>query len=332
MGVLDTPVVVVQLLRERGLQGSSDEVSIAKTHLRDLWAVRSNSKGGSVLWRRRHGQCLTVVARLRASDARALSLHALREAGRMFKGSVLSSWRPGVLLALGLLGEPLDTMDSLGPKVVQATWFHATALAAKLMAKDVPCAPAGDAESNSPRAETDASDSSSSTSSSSTSDPTASPASMACSHSQPSDDGQDEGCDLSPAGECSYSAPGPSAPVDPANDGKRARIDPAVVLSSSSSGVCDGEKQGGGAQAHACAPAERRSCEQKAMIAKMMKMTRARPHRVLGVAVGASVSDARKRYLEIIRLIHPDKCDLPKATEAFRVVHSAFERTQKMRR
>lgn len=73
------------------------------------------------------------------------------------------------------------------------------------------------------------------------------------------------------------------------------------------------------------------SSDKKAMISKLLKLARARPHRVLGVALRADLAAARKSYLSMVRLIHPDKCDLPRATEAFRIAHQAFEKMQRMR-
>ena len=43
----------------------------------------------------------------------------------------------------------------------------------------------------------------------------------------------------------------------------------------------------------------------------------------IGVSRGASSEEVRKRAKELFRLVHPDKCNLPGAAEAFDVVRTA---------
>ena len=50
-----------------------------------------------------------------------------------------------------------------------------------------------------------------------------------------------------------------------------------------------------------------------------------RPWRCLGVSQNPSDAELRKRYLYLVRRLHPDKQAHPRAAEAFAAVESAYE-------
>ena len=58
---------------------------------------------------------------------------------------------------------------------------------------------------------------------------------------------------------------------------------------------------------------------------QLLRMHRAAPRRVLGLRPRDDAQTARKQYYKIVRLIHPDKCDVPGATAAFQIVQKAYE-------
>ena len=333
MSSLDVPVEVAQLLRQRALAGSSMEVSRAKAHLRDLWNSRSNVRGGTQRWRGKQGQTLTLIARLRASGARDSALAALREAGRRFKANSLVSWRPYVLLALGLLGEPLAVMEALDPKSVQKSWLLVEPFAAKLRARvettnpsdegPLPRASGTEAGSDNEAASSSASDSGDSSSSSSSSDSNAM-ATSSCGKASGNE------ADHAPAGASSSgvwtarwspshapaggtlgveASPPPHAPA-----GRTLAVEAPPPLLALGHAEADAEVD------------DRLSRKKRDLINKLLKMTRARPHRILGLQAGPSLAQVRKAYHGIVILVHPDKCDLPGAAEAFRIAHQAFEK------
>ena len=128
---LDVPEEVAALFRNRGYTGTSLELQGARAHIRELWATRSNAKGGAQLCRSKQGQAMTIVARMRSCEARDLVVFALREAGRFFRANSLASWRPFVLIALGLLAEPLDCIEAMDPVAVHRIWPAARGVATK---------------------------------------------------------------------------------------------------------------------------------------------------------------------------------------------------------
>lgn len=327
MSSLDVPVEVAQLLRQRALAGSSVEVSHAKAHLRDLWNSRSNVRGGTQRWRGKQGVTLTLIARLRASGARDSALAALREAGRRFKANSLVSWRPYVLLALGLLGEPLAVMEALDPKSVQKSWLLVEPFAAKLRARLESTDPPGDgkgAGSDHEAASSSVSDPSASSSSSSSSDSNAM-ATSSCGEESGNEAGHApadaSSSGVRPAPCLSFHAPAGGTPENEASPPPIAGppTSPAPPL----------------AAGHPEADADvddRVSRKKQDLINKLLKMTRARPHRVLGLQAGPSLSQVKKAYHGIVLLVHPDKCNLPGAAEAFRIAHQAFEKLRALRR
>ena len=64
------------------------------------------------------------------------------------------------------------------------------------------------------------------------------------------------------------------------------------------------------------------------MVRKLLRMTRAAPRRVLGLRPREDAKQAKKQYYKIVRMIHPDKCDVPGATAAFQIVQKAYDKAQ----
>ena len=52
---------------------------------------------------------------------------------------------------------------------------------------------------------------------------------------------------------------------------------------------------------------------------------RANPRKCLGVTASARAEEVRKRFLQLSKLVHPDKASHPDAMEAFRCVQAAYE-------
>ncbi len=61
---------------------------------------------------------------------------------------------------------------------------------------------------------------------------------------------------------------------------------------------------------------------------QLLKMSRSTPRRVLGLKLHEGSSEARRAYYTIVRMIHPDKCDVPGATAAFQIAQKAYERAK----
>ena len=59
-------------------------------------------------------------------------------------------------------------------------------------------------------------------------------------------------------------------------------------------------------------------------VRRVCSLTRPSAWKVLGVERRASLAECRQRYRELVLLVHPDKCDDPRAGAAFRAVHEAF--------
>ena len=285
---LQVPLAVVGLFRSKGCSGTSLDLQNARAHVRELWGTRSNVKGGVRLWRSRQGRCLTVVARMRPCAARDLVLHVLREAGRHFRANSLATWRPHVLLALGLLAEPVDELEAMDPVAVHRTWPSARALATKLQERPEPSPERSTDEQDSAEAMDDSSSTSSTDSSSS---------------------GSDSG-DESPA-------------ATPASSPTRT-TGPSTTATGSTSGSSSS------APAGSSAPADdaRLSSEQGQLVQKLLRSSNAGPRRVLGLLPRDGSKQARLQYLNMVRMIHPDKCDVPGATAAFQIVQKAYEVAQ----
>lgn len=52
---------------------------------------------------------------------------------------------------------------------------------------------------------------------------------------------------------------------------------------------------------------------------------RAQPRKCLGVKATAKAEEVRKRFLQLSKMVHPDKASHPEAMEAFRCVQAAYE-------
>ena len=105
------------------------------------------------------------MARMRPCPAREMVVHVLREAGRLFKSNSMMSWRPHLLLALGLLSESIDDLRAMDFAGVHRTWPATRAFAIKLEERPAP-APAQEEPSDAEDAVEFIDDSSSSSSSS----------------------------------------------------------------------------------------------------------------------------------------------------------------------
>ena len=119
MDDLDVPAAVLRLWRQYGYAGSSLELENARAEVKMLWSFKSNGKGGGPKWRSLLGRVMTRVARLGQGAGRDEALGMLRTCGQPFKAKTLMSWRPHVLIVLGLLGEPLRSIQQLDPRFVQ---------------------------------------------------------------------------------------------------------------------------------------------------------------------------------------------------------------------
>ena len=309
---LEVPDEVVRLFRSKGYHGTSLELNVSRAHIRELWGTRSSGKGGVRLWRSRQMRAMTVIGRMRSCDSQELVVHVLREAGKHFRSNSMASWRPYVLLALGLMGEPLDALEAMDPLAVHRTWPSARPLAVRFQQRQVPApadgepagAPAGQAP-ESQSGKTEQSDDNDSDVSSMSSSSTSSSSDMDAS---------------------SHKTDSPEAAGSSSTWARLGREPPTTSGCSTSAGLSGKSSAPAGSSklseqgSDASEPAE--------MIRNILRMRHATPKRVLGLGPGARAIEVRKQYMQIARMIHPDKCHLPDATAAFQIVSKAYEESQ----
>ncbi|XP_066925878.1 dnaJ homolog subfamily C member 14-like [Clytia hemisphaerica] len=58
----------------------------------------------------------------------------------------------------------------------------------------------------------------------------------------------------------------------------------------------------------------------------LLKENPERPYRILCVSNTDSVDQIRNHYRKLVRLVHPDKCNLPQAEDAFKILDTAFKK------
>ena len=292
------PVVAAALFRSRGFSGPSLSQASVKRQLLDLWeAKRCNA------WRAALGRVLTTVARMVPSSTRTSLLWMLRSCGRSYRSNTQISWKPHVVLCLGMCAVPLGELEHLMGRSFRRFCPQLAALATKVM--DVP-APEAEPMSNEERG------SSSSSSSDSGSETSSSDGDGPCM----SDDAQ------SPCSSRAGDVPAgtPAAPASSSAGQAVGQAGPTLVAlvaplrNDNSSGAGEGlaKKQAGG-------------------VARVLRLRKAAPRRVLGLAPRGSVaqSEIRKSYLRLAALIHPDKCHVDQATQAFQIVLAAYNKLRR---
>ena len=119
---MDVPSSIFALWQDRGYAGSSLELEAIRTHLKELWALRVAARGGVARWRSLLARSETMVARLRPSPQREEAKAVLRSCCASFKARCQMSWRPHIVLALGLLGEPLASLQQFDKRGVKRCW------------------------------------------------------------------------------------------------------------------------------------------------------------------------------------------------------------------
>ena len=127
------PTEVQVLLRTYGYPGSSLALRSSVAIVSELWQAKANEKGGSLRWRALHGRALTHVSRMDACPQRDLVAGLMRECARGFQGRSLLTWKPYVLLCMGLLGEPLSTLEGLCRIWVKRCWPVAQKIAERVL-------------------------------------------------------------------------------------------------------------------------------------------------------------------------------------------------------
>ena len=297
MDTLDMPVVAASLFRTRGFPGPSLAQQNVKAQLMDLWQAKR-----CVQWRAALGRVLTTVARLCQSGTRDALLKTLRSCGRSYRANVQCTWKPFVVVCLGLCAVPLEQLEQLMGRSFRRLCPAIAAVASKAM--EVPVSePAGAAEPAQ-----DCTGSASSSSSSDSSDSSASSFDDSCSSDEHVD--QDEADDSFPC----------SSRVDNQASSSTAAHAPAGMAPSSSSIPL----QAGSVDSNV-------TSKQNGEVARILHLRNAVPRRLLDLPARGPVeeSEIRKKYLKLAALVHPDKCSLPEATQAFQIVHSAYEQLRR---
>ena len=329
---LEVPDEVKWLFRSTFYHGTSLELQVSRAHVRELWGTRSNAKGGVHLWRSRQTRAMTIVGRMKLCHSRELVVHALREAGKHFRSNSMASWRPYVLLALGLMGEPLDLLQAMDPLAVHRTWPVARSVAARLQQREEP-APADEEPAGAPAEPPGAP----AGPAGAPAGPADAPAGQAGAPAEPPDDKDSDSDVLSVSSSSSSS----SSHMDASSD----KTESPEAAGSSSTWTGRGQKPSttsarsasAGASGKSFAPAGRPKLAEQGrgaskpaeMIQNLLRMRYATPKRVLGLGPRAGAIDVRKQYMHIARMIHPDKCPLPDATAAFQIVSKAYEEAQR---
>ena len=301
------PVVAATLFRTRGFNGQSLSQQQVKSQLLDLWNERR-----CVPWRAALGRVLTTVARLQLSEQREVLLKTLRSCGRSYKANVMISWKPHVIVALGLIGVASSQLEQMMGRSLRRWRPNIAALASKAMEIPFP-PPAEDAEHKEERSKSEdvKSSSSSSSSSSDTSSGDENVSAGRAHDSSPASSRADANASAhAPAGPdfasapASFAAPGSSLPA-------ASSLTPPP-LASSIGGEDLASKQG-------------------VEVARIVRHRAAAPRQILGLPGRGRLAggDIRKSYLRLAALIHPDKCPMPEATQAFQILQSAYNKLRR---
>ena len=255
-----------------------------------------------------------------------MALSVLRSCGGAFKGGSMISWRPFLVVVLGLLGDSAASVEALDPRYMKKCWAMAAQIAASKLAAlerqeqrlSQTDEEAAGATQEKPESSQESSVSSSSSSSSSS---IASSSSMqdAAGHADSQTSAPAES--VTPPGACSSPAPsngkangGPAASSFERDDGE---VFPAPAASASTH-----QEQ---SFFDLDTAAVRRHLSQRE-IGRILASRRSSPLQILGVSRRASGVERRKAYRKLALLIHPDKCDHPDAAIAFHVLQDAYDK------
>ena len=345
METLEVPSPVLQLWGRVAFTGATLEINAVKQEIRILWGIKSGAKGGSSTWCSQLARVKTRLARLQLDHrCKPVAAAVLRSCGASFRARTLMSWRPHLVVVLGILGESFSAIEKLDPRFVRRTWPVAAGIALRLLVKlDGQCGEDGDEQQDpevsgtDPDGEEESQDGSTSSSSSSSS-------SSDCSKSPSQPESQAEmGSQASasaPAGS-SRSAPEPPAPAPVEERGFPSA--PAGAASAARGGGAPGVRAASAAPPIGWQPSspglpvlggdedvarDARREEAEREMRRILAARRKSPLNILGLRRGASAADRRKAYYRLARLIHPDKLDLAGAPEAFQILGNAYEKVR----
>lgn len=74
------------------------------------------------------------------------------------------------------------------------------------------------------------------------------------------------------------------------------------------------------------------ACHTDRLLQKHYKFINLNPFEVLQLPLDASADEIKMRYRKLSALVHPDKCDDPRAQDAFQEVKRAYEQMQNSER
>ena len=304
---------MLQLWHHSGFVGATLELASLKADVRTLWMIQSARKGGAGRWFSQFALVRTRLSRLATDHPfKPMALSILRSCGGAFRASSMLSWRPFLIVVLGLLGESIAGVEALDPRYTKRCWPLCSAIAESRLAalerqktRIAQAAQADEEAAGAAQGEAETTNRSSS-SSSSTSDSSDS--------EQPSS--QEE------SGHADSQTSAPAGSVSPPGSGQADSQTSAPAASSASMpGSSDQPAQ---SNFGLDAGAARRHVAMREM-GRILAARRSSPLQILGVKRKADNAERRQAYRKLALLIHPDKCDHPDAAIAFHVLQDAYD-------